>query len=478
MLGRIWSERPDLISGCLLLALAPLALAEERPSAVSETVPTAEVVHPLKVRSAADRWDRLKRLYGPTAPAGQPAASPVPAAPLAAGTSAITATPSEAPAVVNAPPAAAESVATSKGSVLEWSPVPADRPLPTSPLEPDSVTISVAVPAPVPEFPVSELPATVAVAEADVTQPEWSRDPVAPAAPQVVAEPTRTPSSGPQRFLSDSLATYTLTPVEAIPAESAWILPAAPIPEELLKEPQPVAVQTLPVPAQAAATVTPPSVTELPRTLSQAVVMAPVVHLPVLSAPEPQQSAQAIQQLQGSDPIPADVRDSSDDGFEDGILQIEIRAMHDIVPGNTRQNDAEIRQFASQQASKIRNRSGEPIEFGMHPYEDRVFVPTVLQWEAPNLTHLPLYFSDPALERYGHTYPFVVQPFVSAAKFGGQLLGLPYQMACDPIWCEQYALGWYRPGEVAPKLTYQIPLNAKAAAVQAGVTTGLFFLIP
>lgn len=99
-------------------------------------------------------------------------------------------------------------------------------------------------------------------------------------------------------------------------------------------------------------------------------------------------------------------------------------------------------------------------------------------WEASQLFSNPLYFEDPPLERYGHSHHKLVQPFVSAGRFGTQLIGLPYQMAIDPICKKMYALGWYRPGECVPHKHYQIPLNAKAAIVQGSVVTGLIFLIP
>ena len=111
-------------------------------------------------------------------------------------------------------------------------------------------------------------------------------------------------------------------------------------------------------------------------------------------------------------------------------------------------------------------------------YEPRKFEEVLFTWEATNLYHNPLYFEDPALERYGHTYHSLVQPFASVGRFGVQLIGLPYQMTIDPIRQKDYTLGWYRPGECAPKLFYQIPWNARAAKVQAGVMTGLIFLIP
>ena len=69
-------------------------------------------------------------------------------------------------------------------------------------------------------------------------------------------------------------------------------------------------------------------------------------------------------------------------------------------------------------------------------------------------------------------------PEEALIRLGAQLALLPYQMALKPPLHHRYALGYYRPGEWAPKLHYQIPLNAKAAAVQAGVMTGAFFIFP
>ena len=127
------------------------------------------------------------------------------------------------------------------------------------------------------------------------------------------------------------------------------------------------------------------------------------------------------------------------------------------------------------------------VDVLMKSEEDHPFIPStksqdeltqVYRWKASDLYHYPLYFEDPPLERYGHTHHELLQPFISAQRFGTQLIGLPYQMAIDPILKKTYTLGWYRPGEPAPMLLYQVPWNAEAAAVQAGVMTGMFFLVP
>jgi hypothetical protein len=104
-------------------------------------------------------------------------------------------------------------------------------------------------------------------------------------------------------------------------------------------------------------------------------------------------------------------------------------------------------------------------------------------WAAAATCHLPLYFQDPVLERYGHsveqfvgpigrylTYPLdapnqstqrnqILQPFFSYGLFALQIAALPYNAIVDPPWEAQYDLGYYRPGDVIPTDTYWLPLH-------------------
>lgn len=112
------------------------------------------------------------------------------------------------------------------------------------------------------------------------------------------------------------------------------------------------------------------------------------------------------------------------------------------------------------------------------PYMPRMFDPSCFTWAATNLWYNPLYFEDVALERYGHTWCPLIQPAVSVGRFGAQVVTLPYHMAMDPLCKKEYALGYYRPGDCAPKLCYQPPLSLRGGIAQAGVVTGLFFIIP
>ncbi len=149
----------------------------------------------------------------------------------------------------------------------------------------------------------------------------------------------------------------------------------------------------------------------------------------------------------------------------------EIQPFHDYVP---LADPKEERLFSAGD----KNKGPEYLTLPASGSFERNMAPTHYHWMASNLKHDPLYFEDVSLERYGHTYPCMIQPFVSVSKFGLQVAGLPYQMALDPVWCEQYALGYYRPGDCAPPLRYRIPFNKRAATTAAGVYTGLIFLFP
>lgn len=152
-------------------------------------------------------------------------------------------------------------------------------------------------------------------------------------------------------------------------------------------------------------------------------------------------------------------------------------------PGKNRLK-TDIRKIRPTLSYAMRNIEESQLPSGFHEkldqgqYVARQASPAVLQWAPTNLYYHPLYFEDPSLERYGHTYHPVVQPFASAGRFATQLVGLPYQMALRPVHSREYALGFYRPGECAPKKHYQIPFNEEAALVQAAAMVGFFFIFP
>tara|TARA_B100001123_G_scaffold424028_1_gene534987 strand:+ start:92 stop:916 length:825 start_codon:yes stop_codon:yes gene_type:complete len=207
------------------------------------------------------------------------------------------------------------------------------------------------------------------------------------------------------------------------------------------------------------AAVSPPARRDLDSSLVLPAKEAVEVPRPVLPTPQPTPQP-AVARVSQSSSKPSEGRDVSDPKKLRKITS--IRPFQDYSP----------------LGQPPVNRKPEELKLGEGDFPARVFESQVFRWKPSDLYHFPLYFEDPALERYGHTHHELLQPFVSAHRFGTQLIGLPYQMTIDPILKKTYSLGWYRPGEPAPKLLYQVPWNAEAAAAQAGVMTGLFFLVP
>ena len=99
-------------------------------------------------------------------------------------------------------------------------------------------------------------------------------------------------------------------------------------------------------------------------------------------------------------------------------------------------------------------------------------------WVASDVHYNPLYFEDPQLERYGQTLPAYVQPFASTGRLLGQTLLSPYLMAIDPPHSFVTPLGYYRPGECAPKLHPAFPLDGEAALKASLFYTGAVLVFP
>ena len=150
----------------------------------------------------------------------------------------------------------------------------------------------------------------------------------------------------------------------------------------------------------------------------------------------------------------------------------QVRRISEIAPRIQSNLDSDINAYAAEQALNFK------VKFGGEPYSARSFPDVVMPWAAPESKYYPLYFQDPALERYGHTHHPVLQPVISSARYTTQIVMLPYQMAITPPWELHSPLGWYRPGDVVPKLRYPFPWSTKAAVVEAATVTGIIFAIP
>ena len=118
-----------------------------------------------------------------------------------------------------------------------------------------------------------------------------------------------------------------------------------------------------------------------------------------------------------------------------------------------------------------------PLTAAGEVFPTRQFAGTNVTWTASNLCHNPLYFEQPALERYGHTCG-PLQPVLSGAQFLLTVPALPYLIAMDPVNECQYPLGHYRPGSCAPYKWNPFPYSTRAAVAEGGIVTALVFLIP
>ena len=124
-----------------------------------------------------------------------------------------------------------------------------------------------------------------------------------------------------------------------------------------------------------------------------------------------------------------------------------------------------------------------PVPEEFVPLPKREWNPNRKYWAAAAACHLPLYFQDASLERYGYSVeqrfgpagrflsvPIddprqskqrnqIVQPFFSIGLFAAQIALLPYNMIMDPPWEAEYDLGYYRPGDKVPTDVYYLPLT-------------------
>lgn len=199
---------------------------------------------------------------------------------------------------------------------------------------------------------------------------------------------------------------------------------------------------------------------------------ADIVPSPVPSeeVPTPARSARPPIHVAAQDPQPK--VSAEDPATSTSPKVVRERKISDINPFYDRERDLDMREYTVEKSKEF------DYLLKTVSFTERSFPQINMCWEACDIFYHPLYFEDPALERYGHAHHPLVQPFASIARAGVQAAFLPYQMTIDPPWKEEYPLGYYRPGDCAPKLHYQVPLNAEAALVQAGFVTGLYFIIP
>ncbi len=149
---------------------------------------------------------------------------------------------------------------------------------------------------------------------------------------------------------------------------------------------------------------------------------------------------------------------------------IDLRDDHVVLDVNGRQRRVPLWELSDADAAYVGESWHIPLRCGRgyDEYAGRAFVPSAVQWKAPNHSHKPLYFEQPHLERYGHTLGPVLQPLVSTAHFFTTIGLLPYKMGIHPPYECQYPLGYYRPGDCVPQSIRPVPWRRREWCSAAG----------
>jgi len=153
------------------------------------------------------------------------------------------------------------------------------------------------------------------------------------------------------------------------------------------------------------------------------------------------------------------------------------------IPGVTTSPSTRLEITRAPSPTEARPIRAIPVPDEFTPMPARVWSPNRKYWSAAATCHLPLYFQDAALERYGHSteqffgpvgrylsYPIddpkkstlrnqFTQPWFSIGLFAFQIAALPYNLVMDPPWEAEYDLGYYRPGDRVPTDVYYLPLH-------------------
>lgn len=343
-------------------------------------------------------------------------------------------------------PAPFSSPFVPKGAENQAAPIPAEAPS-------VAPTIS-AIPIPSEDAPIAPVPEP-----ADPSSTPESPNLASPSSKPELDPNGPLPHPGSQPEQTESFADVTLEPRAVKPRERSDLkLPHWPFDDDLdliLPEPDVNPLAEAEEPAAPARVRVPVPATELHEPPIQ---VAEVPNAGTADAPavEPAAPAAAVEPTPTEAPAPRALP--------------KLRSIREIQP---------FANYKPESGNKLEGvNPPQPVELTSQGSLERHQAATAVYWHASNVTHNPLYFEDPGLERSGHTFSDAVQPFVSVGRFGAQVVALPYSMALDPVWKDESPLGNYRPGECAPKRHLALPLNREAIATAAAAYTGIIYLIP
>ncbi len=467
-----------------------------------------------------------------------PAATPSPSPAAAASSSEFPSEPAAIPAPPDADPASLPPLASAPAA--EPTPAPADL---APPVEPTPAPVPTPAPAPVPAAVAAPTPTPApapAETEPGLVLPPFPDEPALPkvngdaavAPASTTPAPVETPAPAPAPVAS---APAPAPVVEPTPAPVA-VASAGPLstPPPVISDPVLDEASLPPLPSSPA--MTPPVETPAPNPLPEpapapatapapAPEPAPVPEARPTPAPEPPLPPPAETLAPGASSQPVvgvDTPPSTSGGMRKDTLIPERASEYRSTLSPDLQR--EVDRIAARQEEEMR-RSPQPtfnpdpnatpeaaapsngtastrleISRAPSPTEARPiraipvpeeFVPLPKRewdanrklWSAAATCHLPLYFQDASLERYGysveqHFGPFgrflsvplddprqskqrnqIAQPFFSIGLFCAQIALLPYNMIVDPPWEAEYDLGYYRPGDRVPTDVYYLPLT-------------------
>lgn len=447
----------------------------------------------------------IRRVSAEVAEPSEPTSMDLPELPPARS---IAASPSDPPAGVDEPPAlgtaeSAVALALVKPTAKRAAAKVAD-PAVKAASEPIYLTAPTTGQAAKPDEPKASLPkAPVDEPLASLPPLPPSRSEPSPAVPPIeipaIEGPAPNPSPAPRSAPADAPAppiaspVPDLSPVDAPPIADAPATAPAPAPaaDALPAEPVKIVQTPRPTPPPAAAnTVTPASRVPVPAPAPEADELPP---LPppasrISSAPAPD----AAHVESGLPPESLrevlEVARRQDEAFKQNPIkpygaQLPSTDVTDVTASGPSETGVASRLLMPRAPSPTEPRPIRvipvPEEFTTLP--PRQWDPNRKFWAASATCHMPLYFQDPVLERYGQgveqaigpngrffSYPLddprqtnqrnqLLQPMYSAGKFLGQIALLPYHMIVDPPWEAEYDLGYYRPGDKVPADTIYAP---------------------
>ena len=394
-------------------------------------------------------------LGGPaTAPAPEPVAAPA-------------ASPGPAPAMIVEAPASSAEPVPAQAPVLsappETAPAPGsdDIPLPTLPPEIENPQAPADEPAPAPA--PEPVPAALSAP--------------APAAPEPAAAPVPAPAPVP----------VTSPPDAAITAEAP--LPAAvPVPDPLPASP-PALAGLDPTEPQIAGSGAPS-----PTPVPEPEPAPPAESLPVRPETPPAPMAPAPAAAPGprfgTDSFVPNRPDAGPSGLspehQQRVDQIarrqdeEMRRQRDEPPGpadspNPSSASTRLEITRAPSPTEARPIRAIPVPEEFTPLPMREWNPNRKYWSAAATCHLPLYFQDASLERYGYSVeqhfgrlgrymsiPIddprqsnqrnqIAQPFFSMGLFAAQIALLPYNMFMDPPWRPSTTWATTAPATASPR---------------------------